>query len=115
MSAGLLGVGLRYWFIVMFSSSHFAIPTLIVNTLGCFIFGLVIAFSDQIQVSEIIKLSLLVGLCGALTTFSSFAYDLIRLISHEKFSYACIYFLSTNILSIIGFSLGYFLPNSIKF
>ena len=105
---------LRYLIILACNHFHFSISTLIVNVLGCFIFGLVLAFSDQLHVSEFVKVCLMVGLCGALTTFSSFAYDLIRLLANQQFNWAIIYFIGTNVLSIIGFGCGYLVPTLFK-
>jgi CrcB protein len=49
--------------------------TLIVNLLGCFLFGLVIEFSRDRANEALLRLVLLTGLAGAFTTFSTFAFD----------------------------------------
>ena len=112
--AGMLGVILRYMIVLLFSSSQFWQATLIVNVLGCFIFGVVVSVADYFEISELLKACLLVGLCGALTTFSTFAYDLIRLLSNQEFNMAVMYFIGSNVLSIVGFGLGYVVPMMFK-
>jgi CrcB protein len=49
--------------------------TLVVNVLGCFLFGLVIEFSRGRPSETLLRLVLLTGLAGAFTTFSTFAFD----------------------------------------
>lgn len=50
--------------------------TLVVNVLGCFLFGLVIEWVRRAPAeSEALRLFWLTGLAGAFTTFSTFAFD----------------------------------------
>ena len=49
--------------------------TLVVNVLGCFLFGLVIEVSRGRVDEAFLRLLLLTGLAGAFTTFSTFAFD----------------------------------------
>ena len=51
--------------------------TLAVNAIGCLIFGLVHQlFREELAQHSLWRLIWLTGFCGALTTFSSFAFDL---------------------------------------
>jgi len=58
----------------------FSLATLAVNTLGCLLAGVVIAWLEQRQVDEIWRLLLLTGVLGGLTTFSAFGVDLLHLL-----------------------------------
>ena len=56
------------------------IGTLIVNVVGCFVFGLAEAFIQRnYPVDNAWRLVWLTGFCGAFTTFSTFAFDLVEL------------------------------------
>ena len=49
--------------------------TLIVNVVGCFLIGLLMRAFDGNAISESVKLLVITGFLGALTTFSTFGYD----------------------------------------
>ena len=53
-----------------------ATTLLVVNTIGCFVLGIVIAALPERE--HPIRLALGVGVCGGLTTFSGLAVDLAR-------------------------------------
>ncbi|MDT0328368.1 fluoride efflux transporter CrcB [Nocardiopsis lambiniae] len=53
--------------------------TLTVNVLGCAILGLLTGLSAHGGVTETVRLTLGVGLCGALTTYSTFSYETLTL------------------------------------
>lgn len=55
------------------------VGTLVVNVLGTFLFGLGAALFVHRAPHDPARLTLLVGFCGGLTTFSSMAYDLHQL------------------------------------
>lgn len=60
------------------AGKHFPFPlgTLTVNMAGCFLFGLVWSLGQRQAWPEPIRLVILAGFLGALTTFSSFIFDL---------------------------------------
>lgn len=76
---GVLGILSRYSIDVALKKFHFfPLSTLIVNILGCFILGfLSIALQDK--VSDQMLNALTIGFCGGLTTFSTFAFQVIQL------------------------------------
>lgn len=90
----------RYWLGVWIPSvSGFPLGTLVINLIGCFIFSWVVKhILNDIDVSARLVLGIGVGFCGALTTFSSFALDTMKLVQAGQIGLAFLYLL----LSFIG-------------
>ena len=90
-----IGGTARYWLGVWIPAvSGFPLGTLLVNLLGCFIFSwLVKHILSDIDVSASLVLGVGVGFCGALTTFSSFALDTMKLVQSDQIGLAFIYLL----------------------
>ena len=79
---GMAGALSRYA-ITLFSLEHlglnFPYGTLISNVTGCFIVGAVMsAISERMLLNENMRLLLVVGFAGGLTTFSSFAFETVN-------------------------------------
>jgi CrcB protein len=83
---GSLGAVCRYW--VSTSTTRwlgdgFPYGTLTVNIIGSIVIGfLTILLADRLNVSEEVRLGLIVGFLGAFTTFSTFALDAVYLINN---------------------------------
>lgn len=65
--------------------------TLAVNLLGCLCIGVLAGVFRQTRVGEPVQLLLMVGLLGALTTFSTFSLDALRLIEAGRIAAAAAY------------------------
>lgn len=74
-SGGALGALLRYLITSLVPSENFPWHTLSVNLLGCLIMGVFAGWIFKFPVSEEVRLFVMTGFLGALTTFSSFALD----------------------------------------
>lgn len=75
---GGLGSACRYLFsllAVKWFGDNFPIGTLGVNLLGCFLIGLGFALAGRIIISPTIRLLLITGFLGGLTTFSAYALE----------------------------------------
>jgi CrcB protein len=83
---GAFGSGLRYGtdrallHFMPQQAAAFPWATLAVNLVGCFIAGLLYGWlgRESIRYSEELKLLLITGLCGGLTTFSAFALQTVQ-------------------------------------
>ncbi len=96
LGSGIGGM-LRYYisdFVQKNSSSLFPFGTLTVNIIGSFLIGLILFYLDSIKmISAEMRLFLSVGLCGGLTTFSTFSFETIKLIQDSEYLLA-----GTNVL-----------------
>ena len=75
---GGIGSACRYLFsllAVKWFGYNFPLGTLGVNLLGCFLIGLSFALADRNIISPTIRLSLVTGFLGGLTTFSAYALE----------------------------------------
>lgn len=106
---GGLGSSLRYLIALLMRpySSQFPFGTLMANTIGCFLIGLVVSYLNRIGVlKESLSLFLVVGFCGGLTTFSSFSLDLFNLIKGAPSFLPLLYFVGNIALGILFLLFG---------
>lgn len=95
-----LGGILRYLisYILKSSPDKFPFSTFIINLLGSFVLGMIIAYTIRHELSTNLKLFLTVGLCGGFTTFSTFSIEALRLYQNGNGIIAAIYIF----LSVLG-------------
>ncbi|MCL4112631.1 UNVERIFIED_CONTAM: hypothetical protein GTU68_044017 [Idotea baltica] len=60
-------------------ASFSAVGTLCVNVIGCVVIGLMMAFAEREAISPTVKLVIVTGLLGSLTTFSTFGFETVEL------------------------------------
>ena len=93
----------------------FPLGTLLTNILGCFFMGVLVYL---IQEKEVFPPSsrgfLLVGLLGAMTTFSTFSLETLRLIQNDRWIFAAGNVLGSVLLCLAAVALGRFLMKSLS-
>jgi fluoride exporter len=114
---GFMGANVRY-LISKFVAKNIdpSLPwgTLAVNITGSFIIGLFLVWTtERVLADPAYRLLVAVGFCGAYTTFSSYAFETVRLIEQGHFLSATGNFLSNNLLSVLGVFAGIILARSI--
>jgi len=86
------------------------IGTLLVNTIGSFLFGFLIIFAKD--KNEYFNIFFLAGVLGGFTTFSQFSYDVINL-QNESSLYSVIYVITSILISVFLAFAGMILANRI--
>lgn len=92
----------------------FPCGTLLVNVIGSFLMGLLIAAMAQwVTLSEEMRGFLAVGFLGAFTTFSTFSLDAVSLYERGEIAQAGLYVGASVILSIAGLMAGLFIVRAL--
>lgn len=90
-AGGAIGAPLRYLIDRRVRSTHtspFPWGTLAVNTLGSFILGFLTGWALFGFAPATLQFLVGIGICGALTTFSTFGYETVRLLTEGARLYA---------------------------
>jgi len=119
MAGGALGTAARWGLNGAISTQQnrlsgwlavFPAGTLLVNISGCFLIGLIVAFSEpslgRVWIKPEYRDFLIVGFCGGFTTFSSYAIQTLSLARDEQWLPALINIASSNLLGIVAVFLG---------
>lgn len=110
MLGASLGGGCRYLFTLIESrlSTPIQISTLLVNIIGGLLAGIIAGYLLH-KPDQTIRLFLIVGFCGGLTTFSSFSLETMKLLQNREFlmalSLILFHFIGAISATIIGFTL----------
>jgi fluoride exporter len=91
---GALGAILRYmsglWIANLIPDRPY-LATLLVNVLGSLLIGLFYLASEYLQIKDELRLLLVVGFLGSLTTFSTFSYEFVLMINQKSYLLAISY------------------------
>jgi CrcB protein len=88
----------------------FPFPTFFINITGSFLIGfLLILLSDKFQVSENLRIAVIVGFLGAFTTFSTFEMEIYSLVRDRSLATAFIYLFMSVLIGFIGIVAGVWL------
>lgn len=115
---GALGCMSRYGLVEVFYAlcgSRFPYGILLINVLGSFLIG----FLSLLLVSKwphlpLLRPGILVGFLGGFTTFSSFSYDAVQMITHGAWIKAGIYITASVSLCLIATFLGLALAQGLR-
>ncbi len=100
---GFIGCILRYLVNLLapkLFGAQFPYATLIVNTLGAFLIGLIMTLGEN-RISPEARVFLVTGILGGFTTFSAFSYETVSLLSAGNYGAGLL-----NVGLNVAFSLG---------
>src|SRR5580765_6621677 len=85
----------------------FPFPTFFINITGSFLIGfLLIVLTDKIEVSDNLRMAIIVGFLGAFTTFSTFEMEIFGLIRERQIVTAFAYLFLSIFIGFIGVLAG---------
>ncbi|MBK9162941.1 MAG: fluoride efflux transporter CrcB [Acidobacteria bacterium] len=85
----------------------FPFPTFFINVSGSFLIGLLlILLTDKWEISEHLRMAVIVGFLGAFTTFSTFEMEIYGLIKERQLLPAFLYFFFSVFFGFIGLVAG---------
>lgn len=88
---GGIGSMMRLIISVILSKTTLNLPlsTLLANVISCAVFGgLMYAYQEKSSIPETYKHFVLIGICGGLSTFSTFSYETFELLKQDLMGWA---------------------------
>lgn len=83
------------------------IATFSINILGCFLLGfLYILFLEKTNVNNAVSLALTVGFCGAFTTFSTFSFEIFKLLESQQIIQSLLYIILSVVIGLLSVIIG---------
>ena len=114
---GILGTVARYMlagFIYQISGTNFPYGTLAVNLSGCFLIGFLAVLAEKkFILGPDARILLMVGFCGAFTTFSTFMLETANLIQEGENLRAFLNVMASVLVGFFVFKLGVLLGEMI--
>jgi len=109
----VLGANLRYWvgdWVAQRYGSGFPYGTLLINLSGSFLLGLIVSMSmENFIIDPRLRVLLTIGFMGSYTTFSTYAYESIVLISQGQWGLGLFNLLGSSLLGALFAVLGIWL------
>ena len=86
---------------------NFPLPTFLINVTGSFLIGfMLILLTDRFEVSEAVRMAVIVGFLGAFTTFSTFEMEIYGLSSEREHATALLYVLLSVVCGFVAVVAG---------
>lgn len=111
--AGSVGRYLLTKFVATKLPMAFPLGTFAVNTLGCFLIGIVMGLSFQHTITTQTRLLLATGFCGGFTTFSTYSLEIFELYQKGEAGISLLYLFGSIILGVLCIWLGLWLARVI--
>lgn len=109
-----LGAWTRWGLGIALNASILPLGTLLVNLLGGFLMGLALAFFVITPSQNELKLFVMTGFLGGLTTFSAFSAEAFSLLHKQEYAWASVHILGHVFGSLLMTALGFWVVYSLK-
>lgn len=86
--------------------SFIPLSTLSVNIVGSFIIGIIYALAERSKISAEVRIFIATGFCGGFTTFSSFAFENVKLLQDGEFFNTALYVVLSLVIGFAAVYLG---------
>lgn len=86
--------------------SFIPLSTLSVNIVGSFIIGIIYALAERSKISAEVRILIATGFCGGFTTFSSFAFENVKLMQDGEFFNTALYIVLSIVIGFVAVYLG---------
>lgn len=110
-----LGAWLRWGLGIAFNIGAFPYGTLIANLVGGLLMGMALAFFMLTAAQNELRLFVMTGFLGGLTTFSAFSAEAFNFLQKQQYSWAAGHILShvagSLLMTALGFALVHYLKN----
>ena len=107
---GFIGSIIRFLITNNVKSVSFPYATLVANFMGCFIIGALMFYFSYKSENTNLKLFLVTGIMGGLTTFSTFSYETFNLMKNDEilkaFTNIFVSFSGCLLLTFLGFKIS---------
>ena len=118
-AGGALGAVSRYGVtlgVARLGASGFPYATLLVNVLGSFCIGIVVAWlGGRADINQALRPMIQVGFLGAFTTFFAFSLDALLLIEQGRLAQAGLYILASVLVCLVACFIGLLAGRSLGF
>ena len=102
-----IGAWIRWGLNVLLASSSLPMATLIANLLGGFLMGGSMAYFAQSSDQHTLRLFVMTGFLGGLTTFSAFSAEALSMLHKQQYAWVAIHISSHVIGSLLMTALGF--------
>jgi fluoride exporter len=109
-----LGAWLRWGMGLAFGSAGFAMGTLIANLIGGFLMGCAMAYFANTLAQSELRLFVMTGFLGGLTTFSAFSAEAFSFLQKQQYAWAVIHISSHVLGSLLMTAIGFMLVQNFR-
>jgi fluoride exporter len=109
-----LGAWLRWGMGLAFGSAGFAMGTLIANLIGGFLMGCAVAYFANTLAQSELRLFVMTGFLGGLTTFSAFSAEVFSFLQKQQYAWAVIHISSHVLGSLLMTAIGFMLVQNFR-
>lgn len=103
---GDAGSVFRYIASLLFTTKKFPLASFTVNSVGCFLIGLLVGYLLKQNNAVSWQLLMVTGFCGGFTTFSTFSFAVVTLVQQQRFFVAATYVIASLFVGILFTFLG---------